>query len=525
MINEGFEPVMNPEVLAGEPGGPPRGGGLIEDAGVGVNPVHAALEVCGIGAAAARNVFIQVEGIDSLEAFGALSGDSDVTEMAKRMASRTVNAGRVILGTMQIKRVQALVFWVKDHEKRQVEIDPDMWNADELRATLARKEADHNFEKIDIDIVDPGKCQTDFGWDAWQIAFMNKLSATMGAAKVPLAYVVRAEIEARIYEFEDEDEERMYQMPLSGENFKRDNKLVYNMLKSACIKTDAWTWIQDYDKSANGRKAWLALVGHYDGTGELNKRLERAKEELNRLHYKDEKSFPFERYVTKLKENFFILCKDKDEALTGKQQVDVMMKGIRSTDASIVAAKTDVYKDFRTDFSAATNFLSGLISNIHSAAQLDYANRHSGKKRYISAVDSRDQRGGRGRFRRGGRSGERGRGGDSRGRGGRGGSRRMQINGVDVTDPTRNFTADEWERLGTARSYVTQQRTRTGRGGRTGGRNSNGNGNSDGQRNASATNTTSDGNTVATTNSESNTTISERGSQNGRGFGRGAYNS
>ena len=151
MINEGFEPVMNPEVLAGEPGGPPRGGGLIEDAGVGVNPVHAALEVCGIGAAAARNVFIQVEGIDSLEAFGALSGDSDVTEMAKRMASRTVNAGRVILGTMQIKRVQALVFWVKDHEKRQVEIDPDMWNADELRATLARKEADHNFEKIDID--------------------------------------------------------------------------------------------------------------------------------------------------------------------------------------------------------------------------------------------------------------------------------------------------------------------------------------------------------------------------------------
>ncbi len=82
--------------------------------------------------------------------------------------------------------------------------------------------------------------------------------------------------------------------------------------------------------------------------------------------------------VTKLKENFFILNKDMDEALTGKQQVDVMMKGIKSTDTSIVAAKTDVYKDYRSDFAAATNFLSGLISNIHSAAQLDYANR--GKK-------------------------------------------------------------------------------------------------------------------------------------------------
>ena len=70
-------------------------------------------------------------------------------------------------------------------------------------------------------------------------------------------------------------------MPLSGENFKRDNKLVDNIMKSACIKTDAsWMWIQDHDKSSN---SWKALVSHYDGTGELNNRLERAKEEISRL--------------------------------------------------------------------------------------------------------------------------------------------------------------------------------------------------------------------------------------------------
>jgi alpha-N-acetylglucosamine transferase len=38
------------------------------------------------------------------------------------------------------------------------------------------------------------------------------------------------------------------------------------------------------------------LIGHYDKTGELNKLLERAKEEISRLHYKDEKAFPFERF-------------------------------------------------------------------------------------------------------------------------------------------------------------------------------------------------------------------------------------
>ena len=41
------------------------------------------------------------------------------------------------------------------------------------------------------------------------------------------------------YTFEDDEEQRMYQMPLVGENFKRDNKLVYNMLKAACIESDA----------------------------------------------------------------------------------------------------------------------------------------------------------------------------------------------------------------------------------------------------------------------------------------------
>ena len=68
-------------------------------------------------------------------------------------------------------------------------------------------------------------------------------------------------------------------MPLEGENFKRDSKVVFQILKSACIKSDAWTWIQTFDRTANGRKAWLALVAHFDGMGELNKRVKKAKEE------------------------------------------------------------------------------------------------------------------------------------------------------------------------------------------------------------------------------------------------------
>ena len=160
-----------------------------------INPVHNVLALCGVTSAEAREVFITVEGLDSMDAFATLSGDTDVTEMAKRMASRAVETGRVILGTMQIKKIQALVYWVKDHQKRNLEVNPDMWTEEAVQLAIERKEAEQNFEDVDVDLIDPGKCQTDFGWDTWQIAFINKLSATMGAAKVPVAYIVRNELD------------------------------------------------------------------------------------------------------------------------------------------------------------------------------------------------------------------------------------------------------------------------------------------------------------------------------------------
>jgi len=519
------EPVV-PEPLEPEP--------VIEVDVPEEDPVHRVLEVCGITNNTARRTFINIEGLSNIEAFGAMSGDSDVTEMAKRMASRSSAAtGRVILGTMQIKRLQALVYWVKDCTNRGLDVDPDMWTPEEMASAMDRKESEYNYGKIDIDLIEPGKCQTDFAWDNWQIAFVNKLSATMGAAKFPIDYIVRPEIDDD-YEPMADDEERRYQIPLTGENFKRDNKLVYTLLKSACIKTDAWTWIQSYDRTSNGRQAWLALVAHYDGTGELNKRVERAKEEISRLHYKDEKVFPFERYVTKLKENFYILSKDKSEALTGKQQVDCLMRGIRSSDTSITSAKINIFQSYRSDFDGAVTFMSGLVANLHASAQLDYANRNSAgnKRRYVSAMNSSGQSGGRGRARTGGRYGQRGgrnngRGRDNRGRG-RGEYRRTFANNVDISDPHRNFSADEWERLGTMRSYVLQLRE-GGRGGR-GGRGDNRTGdNSTTNRTSSsvvsANNNNNDSNDNATTTGNSVVSeITERGSQNGRSFGRGAYN-
>ena len=406
--------------------------------------------------------FINVEGLDSLAAFVMMSGDNDVTEMAKRMATRPTAAGRVSFGTMQIKRrIQALVHWVKDYDKRGLVPEPDMWTAgDTMMEAMERKKAEQNYGEIDVDIIDPGKCQTNHGWDNWQIAFVNKLNATMGAANVPIDYVVCPDVDEDNFFFFDDEEERRYQMPLGeGQNFKHDNKLVYKILKAACLDTDVWPWISKTD--GDGRLAWLKLVGHYDGYGELNKRVERAnKMEILRLHYKDEKVFPYEKYVTKLKENFRVLEKDdNNEQMTGLRQVHTILHGMNTIDVGVEAAKTTVFHSMRNSFDKAVEFMSAYISNRHAGAQANYANRHGGDgrgRRYVSATGSDDARGGHGRT-GGGRSGQRGGRGNGRGRGrGRGNPRRTYANNVDIIDPHRNYTSTEWGKLGTMRNYVLQ---------------------------------------------------------------------
>ncbi len=54
--------------------------------------------------------------------------------------------------------------------------------------------------------------------------------------------------------------------------------------------------------------------------------------------------FSCEKFVTKLKEYFHVLLKDKSKALTKKQMVDKMHLGVRSTHASIASAKVNVHQ-------------------------------------------------------------------------------------------------------------------------------------------------------------------------------------
>jgi hypothetical protein len=115
-------------------------------------------------------------------------------------------------------------------------VRPKLWTVNKMNAAKEQKEFKYNNGKYD-DIFDPGMCQTDLGRDEWQIAFVDKLNTTVGAAKVTVNYIEYPSWDDHDkLVFLDDDKMRHYQMLLTGENFKCDNKLVDQMLKSACEK-------------------------------------------------------------------------------------------------------------------------------------------------------------------------------------------------------------------------------------------------------------------------------------------------
>ena len=70
--------------------------------------------------------------------------------------------------------------------------------------------------------------------------------------------------------------------------------------------TSAETWMKG---KTCGRLAFLALQDHYDGKAEGERRKAVVRADLEKIFYRNEATFPFETFVTKLQHIFNVLEK------------------------------------------------------------------------------------------------------------------------------------------------------------------------------------------------------------------------
>jgi hypothetical protein len=228
----------------------------------------------------------------------------------------------------------------------------------------------------------------------------------------------------------------------------------------------------------------------------------------------------FERYTELMTKCFHTLWKDPDQALSGHQKVEKLLKGINTQEGQLQGAIAAVDMSHPNDFAQACAYFS-TQARVHGPAQLEQ--QRSGRRQHVSATGTTGSshggrgRGGRGRGRRRGRGCGRG----GRNEGGRNNDR-VSFNGIDATNIWQNYSAADWDRIGpSGRRYVMQQRDFRGDRGDGRGRGENNRGR--GGRGDNAGRGIGAVDVEQLEDPQQDLHDSDRGGQNGRAFGRGAY--
>jgi hypothetical protein len=422
------------------------------------------LTMCGFTNAVDRARLIDYERFESLEAFGDYT-DTMIESMADKNEKRTPAGTRVRFGIQRVLYVKAVSFWVRKQRREGIPVDIDNLNPDVIRTMVQEMNLERDMEADEDKVGQPNKFDPR-NYVSWARSFENYLDSLRGKSGIPLSYLLRPE-GANPAEAADEYQRVLWSAPFTGNHFREDNRRLYRIYKDLMVGTDGWTWF-NRATVGDGRDAHLIITRHYRGDAEVALRAAVAESKLSKLHYRgNEAVFSFETYITRMSE-CFELMDDNHQGLSEPQKVKKMLEGIITTNGEILAIKAVVRTKHPNDFNQASTLMASQIALLFPGAEPEQ--RH---KRKISAVSKTDGRGNGGR---GGRHG--GRMNARAGGGGRHGNPQI-LNGVDVSDPLRNFTSDEWKRLRESgflswlidrRSSLNSRRGGGGRGHQRGGR-------------------------------------------------------
>ena len=357
-----------------------------------------------------------------------------------------VNRGGCTFGDRKIKCIQALAYWCTNAYLQGDTLDiVNLFDDDALNEAIIESELDYDDSKKDAVLDKPGKFSHE-KWQEWEESIYNYFASSRNARGIPYAYVIRKMPNPMNPADMERDDRIIYNAQLTGAMFKRDSKHVFQILKELTNGTQAEEWMKG---NTCGRAAMIALQNHYDGAAEGERRMAVAKADLGKLFYRNEATFSFEKYVTKLLAIFNILEKYKFPVYE-KDKVDHLLNKIQCPDKEFQMVVNICRSSHSNSFVQASTYLQTEVARIFPEAQP--SSGRYGKRRYIKAFG----RGGG----RGGRYGDRGRfsGRGGRGRGGRGGNAKAnKENGVDISDPTRWYDDEELSALSSAtRNYILQ---------------------------------------------------------------------
>jgi hypothetical protein len=290
---------------------------------------------------------------------------------------------------MALKNLKGLRFWADERKRTGLDANADDFTREDV-STFTAKCQEYNELKDaakDEDASKPDTLKKLTGWALWNESFQNYLRQIVGAAKIPLIYLARNErdnpdeplIPAN---FGTPTEYLIEATIFRGRHYDIDNPRFYRELKSFTVNGEGWSYIKKYERSQDGRRAYLALKTQCEGTASKITRKNKAYASISNAVYSgSRRQYKFQDFINthQTAHNEILDC-DPSEAVPESKKVADFLKGI--TDPKLESAVSVVLGDVKllNDFQLCQQYLSTAVEN--------RATLEKSKERNISGLKS-----------------------------------------------------------------------------------------------------------------------------------------
>ena len=311
----------------------------------------------------------------------------------RRLCKLVREDGKVVPFSAE-KHMQTLRWYCQQSLNRNIEVDLAQYTLAMCRENARTKQQAEALRAAQDTVPSPEKFENVEDFMAWLEGFNTWTYRKIGINNVPLCYITRDEVEPdpeAVYS--NEREKQIAVIEHDGANYDHDNGLLYDELRISTLKGPGETYVSRYKKTRDGRRAYMALKGHFLGDAYIDRLIQTCYGTLERATYSgQQRTWSFEKYLAILTKNFDLL-EEKNEMLTETRKVRILLKGI--TDNRLQNAKDFVIgtPTMNNSFTNASNYLSQVIPSRRSMnASRTIAETGRGERGYGGR-----NRGGRGR--------------------------------------------------------------------------------------------------------------------------------
>ena len=294
----------------------------------------------------------------------------------------------VMFPYLAVRKLKAFSLWMNYRILRGQAITPVDFNQIAIAVWLDRvSELQKLVDSDKAESPSPPPKFTSFSmWPEWEEMLITYLEHIRGAAaQTPIVYTIRAEAEvndetrAAVYETLDDDLRAT--IVLQGEAFRIDNIRTFAIMKPLLVDGPAYPFIQRFNRTQNGREAFLSLKAQAEGQSAVATRLAKAYAEIANASFTGKGRYTFDQYVARHQKAHNEIA-NLEGAISETKKVADFIRGINDPTLSVGKAVVDGDNAKRVDFEVCQQYFKTLVENGKTRTATGVAGRN------VSAVHS-----------------------------------------------------------------------------------------------------------------------------------------